>query len=706
MEETPKFRIYPPLGIARLGNGPAEKDQVVFSPEIPWENLYDTDQHYLTKDGKIKKQAQRFYVYECDEKGHPVKQLSTEDYEVEWTVEVANKKPFWYVFNNCMDLSVVADNENLSSTFVKDAIAPSISAGRRNPNVLTKREDDGKTYDFRKELINRPPAKTVSDKCHRETLSGAFPFRPGTGGKQHFTAFSKLGKSMRASDVTVDLGTIEYEPEQGTMIFYGADGISAALNPSDLNTDFADNSNWYDDSCDGRVTAVIRNRKGEIVAELNDKRTSAWIATTPPDYAPQIQPISTMFDMAAGTVKPHPVKHTDLSQVFPIFYRLYRMQWVNLGDFLAPSFRETIDQLIASGDFHYLYNDIEAGAAVRKKVFDLFRNPIYDYDNEPIIPSKDHTGIENRGAGTTTLKQPYYPGDGIDYPGSPAQWFAIPPLLYKHLQAWADGYFEPLKLDVPHDKVDMDTLGRHFRQSFMDASNDPAKRPLLMTRAVLDTLYGGGFHPGVELTWPMRHKQMYAEHNVVFEEVTAGNKFLGLREIRINSDDKGTGSEHFFKDFGFQFNEEDVRKSMDPEHEAHWLWQITPGDLTKWMGIPWQSDAGSCQAVFTNEQYPTPAWWAANLPVYVLTHNTFAEMKKDVLPETARNLFASRLPWLHTADTGYVGYHAEGGYTNGLINMVYKWKDVGMVTGRKLDLEGLPDIAYVAMYKDVTPDEG
>lgn len=167
-----------------------------------------------------------------------------------------------------------------------------------------------------------------------------------------------------------------------------------------------------------------------------------------------------------------------------------------------------------------------------------------------------------------------------------------------------------------------------------------------MTRAVLETLYGGGFHPGVELTWPMRHKQLYAENKIVSDEVTKGYKFFGLREVRINSSNEGSNSAHFYKDFGNQINAEDIRKSMDPAHEEHWLWKITPGDMTKWMGIPWQSDAGSCQAVFTNEQYPTPAWWAANLPVYVLTHNTFDEMHADVLPSTN----ATCLP------TGWHGY--------------------------------------------------
>jgi hypothetical protein len=45
-----------------------------------------------------------------------------------------------------------------------------------------------------------------------------------------------------------------------------------------------------------------------------------------------------------------------------------------------------------------------------------------------------------------------------------------------------------------------------------------------------------------------------------------------------------------------------------------------------------------------------------------------------------------------------VGYHAEGGYTNGLIAMVYQWKNVGMVTGRKMKsgLDGVPKVVYVA----------
>jgi len=689
MANTPKFRIYPPLGIGRLGNGPAEKDQVIFSPEVPWANLFETDNQYLTAAGEIKKQAQRFYIYECDDKGLPIRQVDPKDYDIEWSVEVANKKPFWYVFNNCLDLSVRTDNQNLSPNFFEEGLAPGISAAYRNPNVLTEQFRDPKIKNYREELVNSPGKVSVDASHTRREIEGQFP-DPGSGVK------SRLLQMMDTNGVQVNLGSLEYE-EEGTLIFYPADGISAALNPSDLNTDFADNSNWYDDSCDGRVTAVITPKEGDKKPiELKDAMSAAWIATTPPDYAPQIQPISTMFDMITGAENDD--FGGDFSTVFPFMYRLYRMQWVNLGDFLAPSFKETIDEIIKKGQFKYLYTNDDSHEAkqVRNRVFDMFRSPEYPSNNEPIIPSKDMTNLVNAGDETHDLLLPFYPGDGIDYPGSPAQWFAIPPLLYDQFKKWKEGDFET----VHGDFTNMDQLGKHYQDQFKHARDEhPSARPLMMTRAILETLYGGGFHPGVELTWPMRHAQMYAQNDLVPEHNTGLHGLFGLREIRLNAASEERQKEIFYNDFGLRMTPQDVQESMDRDHKKHWLWEATPGDLTKWMGIPWQSDAGSCQAVFTETQYPTPAWWAANLPVYVLPEDAYKKMNQtNITDETRRSLFASRLPWLHTADTGYVGYHAEGGYTNGLIAMVYQWKNVGMVTGRRMEhpVDGVPEVVYVA----------
>ncbi len=685
-KKKPKFRIYPSIGIARVGNGKAEKDEVIFSPEVPWANLFETDQNYLTKEGAIKKQAQRFYIYACDKNGAPVAKINPAEYKIEWTVEVANKKPFWYDFNNSLDLSIKTKNYNLSSNFYKEQIAPGISAALRNPNVLNEGLRKEGTPNYREELVNSPNAVTVKER-QKKTIDGQFPFplKKSDG--------SLLAQKMSTTSKPVTLATVEND--KGTLIFYPADGISAALNPSDLNTDFADNSNWYDDICDGRVTARITHKKTGKVFDLSDADAAAWVATAPPDYAPQIQPIATMYDLISGIEKE---KYTpEMSLVFPLFYRLYRMQWVNAGDFLSPSFRETIDELTANGKFQLLFKKEPGAKAERERIFNLFRNPKYDYNNEPIIPSKDTTDLTNFGSGTETLKLPFYPGDGINYPGSPAQWFAVPPILYQQLKNWKDGKFEtPEDFDFEH----IDEMGAYYQRQFEEAAKDDSKSALLMTRAVLETLYGGGFHPGVELTWPMRHSQIYAENTEVYKNVHKSTGLFGLREIRINAASPEEQAEIFYNDFGLLMTPDHIQKSISPRSKNHWIWKITPGDLTKWMGIPWQSDAGSCQAVFTDSQYPVPAWWAANLPVDVLTKDSLDRIQDEkVLPDTKQYIYGNRLPWLQTTDTGFVGYHAEAGYLNGLINMVYKWKNIGMVTGRKseTDVNGIPEIVYVSL---------
>lgn len=690
--ENLKFRIYPSIGIARLGNGKAQKEDVVFSPEVPWENLYDTDQNYYTEDGALKKQAQRFYIYRCDDRGVPIEKIDPNDFNIEWSAEVANKKPFWYDFNNSLDLSIQTNNQNLSPNFFNERIAPGISTSYRNPNVLDEglRAPGGSNY--RKELVNRPGKISVDSDNQRSHIRGMFPF-PMEKGKK-----SLIAAKLHTEAQIVNLGTLEYD--EGTLIFYGGDGVSAALNPSDLNTDFADNSNWYDDICDGRITAKITSKTTGEVYELNDAESAAWVASAPPDYAPQIQPISTMFDLITGTANEY--FQPELSLIFPLFYRLYRMQWVNLGDFLSPSFKETIDKLTAEGKFSFIYSKDggEEAQAVREEIFNMFRNPRYDYNNEPVIPSKNKTDLINLGSGTEELKLPYYPGDGIDYPGSPAQWFAIPPILYNQLEKWRDGdFFTPEYFDFEN----INQMGAFYRERFIDAAKDTSKSALLMTRAVLETLYGGGFHPGVELTWPMRHAQIYSENSLTYPAVDYFEGYdyglYGLREIRLNTASQEEQSEIFFNDFGFSMVPDDIQESLDPSHYKHWLWKITPGDLTKWMGIPWQSDAGSCQAVYTESQYPVPSWWAANLPVFVLTGQSLEKIQDEkVLDDTKRYIYGNRQLWLETTDTGYVGYHAEGGYQNGLINMVYQWKDIGVVTGRRTEvkIEGIPEIVYVS----------
>lgn len=679
------FKIYPPLGCARVGNGPAQKNQVIFSPEVPWANTYKTDIDYLTESGKLKKQAQRFYIYECDENGEPTIKLDMNLVtKVEWKVSVANKKPFWYDFNNSMDLSVQINkgkgNGNISKNFDENRIAPGQNAKLRNPNVLGE---------MREQLVMGPIHASIdSTNTNQLALSSPFPSPPKRPSMRSFSSAYAL------EGVEVKLATLEVE-EDGSLIFYGGDGQSASLNPATLNTNFADNSNWYDDTCDGSVQATIYFKDGTSY-EIKDPSEAAWIFVGPPNYAPQVNPLSTMFEMTIGAEMPSDNQKelkTQFSDVFPIFFRLYQLQWVSQGDYFQGSFASIIDAM--GSDFKYLMeNSGKKAGNIRRNLFKKFRNPDYSHEENRLIPSADTTSLLVKANHKMPLF-PFHPGDGVDYPGSPAQWFAIPPFMYQHLENWAKGDFEE-----PTKKYDsIQKMAEYYIKIFEKASI--GKEAYFSTRAILESLYGGGFHPGVELTWPFRHPQIYAV-NEDKGNVSKDISLLGLREIRINAAPVKEDGDYdgFYNNFGLLMTPKSVQNSLEPGHKSAWLWEITPGDLTKWMGIPWQSDAASCQAVFTPENFPIPVWWPANLPVHVIPHQSYEKMNdKEVTEDMKQSLFGARLPWLHTADTGFVGYHAEGGYTNGLIQMVYKWKEMGLVTARKLKkpVKGLPRIIYTAL---------
>ena len=676
------FKIYPSLGCARVGNGPAEKDEVIFTPEVPWKHQNDVNLEFLTVEGLIKKQAQRFYVYACDDNGVPTHkvEIGKDVKSIVWYADVANKKAFWYDFNNSLDLSVLKPNGNISPEVALNKLAPGKSAALRNPNVLNE---------MREQLVIKPGKQSVSAGETRCDLVSSFPSEPSNHGLS-------LRDYFKSDGARVKLGSIEYD-DDGTLIFYGGDGVSAALNAASLNTDFADNSNWHDDICDGRITATV-TLMDDTVIELDDKESAAWIATAPPDYAPQIEPLSTLYDMVNGsavsTEEVAAKENTTFSEVFPTLLRLYRMQWVNQGDFLEYSLKALLDKL----DFSLLMNNDKDPASpayqTRYAVFDRFRNPNYEGGENRIIPSADKTSILIPPSDGLP-KLPYYPGDGVDYPGSPMQWFAIPPTMFKSLSLWAQGEF-----DVDAEVAKLNTIEEVAEYYTVNGFEKADNAALLNSRAVLETMYGGGFHPGVELTWPLRHEAMYSVNEYkgpINDSINLG----GVREFRINAAEGGSDSEHFYANFGHLMTSDDIEESLKNEEHPGWLWNITPGDLTKWMGIPWQSDAASCQAVYTSEAFPVPVWWPANLPVFVVPKDNYAHFKNDsqVSEDMRRNLFASRQEWLQTADTGFVGYHAEAGYTNGLVQMVYKWKDMGMVTARPVEnpVAGVPPIAFVAL---------
>jgi hypothetical protein len=383
-----ELKVYPPLGIARVGNAPGAQDYVIGpeviggaptlpggSPEDPARYLSD----FRTDNGQIKRQAARFRVYAHMTDGS-VQEVTAASAQIEWRVAVANLKAGWYEFNQAMDLGPLSQN-----------------ALRRNRDLVGPSE--------RWRLDITPTPKSISGRN-----AGAVPLDDGV-----FWA-----KPVYLGELRTD--------EDGRLVFLGGKGAAEAFRSGTRPLTFANNSGWHDDLCDGPVRAKVTfPGRPSIDAE------PGYVSVTPPNYAPGVFGLVTMDDVVRevfydkGWISP-PSTTAFMEDVLPLFERLTGLQWVNQGLFILHGFGSALDaqnaQTVAK-----LNDASSANAAWRKAVLALFRDP--------------------NSTGTLVESQvPQIYGDGVDalFNGQPfpaSALLAVTKTQYAHLKRWADGNFNP-----------------------------------------------------------------------------------------------------------------------------------------------------------------------------------------------------------------------------------------------------------------------
>jgi hypothetical protein len=283
------YRIYPGIGIARLGNHP---ESFILAPEIPGAGPLE-----LTADDsvqpvrnykqgqKIRRQAARFRIFEfdTDAAGQATFReinIST-GAQIEWRVELANEKASagWFV------------NENLPENVHKP----------RNPGVAQA------------DLIIKP----------------VFPPISGATQKVAATAEGKF------KGQTVVLGELRTDAE-GRLLVLGGTGRSASVpsglplgdgseGPSGPNS-FANNEGWFDDVSDGPISATV-TIPGQAPVVISN---GAWVIVASPDFAPYNNGITTMYDIvtqATGTQPP--AVPSFQNHVLPILKAFARLRYVS-----------------------------------------------------------------------------------------------------------------------------------------------------------------------------------------------------------------------------------------------------------------------------------------------------------------------------------------------------------------------------------------
>ena len=426
----------------------------------------------------------------------------------------------------------------------------------------------------------------------------------------------------------VELGELRTD-EAGRLLVLGGRGRSFSPTLLPLRT-FANNDGWCDDVSDGPVRATVRLGGRMLDAE------PAWVVVGPPNFAPSIATgFRTLYDVIsqtmveAGFLVP-PSTITFLAHIFPLFDRLAQLQCVNQG-ILERFGWKSPDDFLDPDYLRALADPSPANAAFRRSLFERFRNPDLSVLEADALP-------------------PIY-GDAVDFPASsPRNWIAVTPTQFEWLGRWADG-------DFTNDLEVVEPVAQMLDDLPVEA------QPTALDRAALEACLGDAFHPGCEVTWPIRVASMYA----------------GLFRLRHRSGDE--------PDFGSQLTPAVALSPSGPLNGSG------PGDLTRWLAVPWQTDTASCRSGYERNVDPyLPTFWAARVPNHVLTEAGYLQAVDGSLPlEQRQQAFARRAAFFRNIDSG----------SRPLDSMVANWFRLGLVTERP----GTDDDEFPALMK-VETDNG
>ena len=153
------------------------------------------------------------------------------------------------------------------------------------------------------------------------------------------------------------------------------------------------------------------------------------------------------------------------------------------------------------------------------------------------------------GEGGSDLENTF---NGTNYPN---QWLSLTPQQLWKIQEWVNGNFETgIKPTENFPSIPLEEIPL-------------AEQPAALNFSALEPTVGGGFHPGIELTYYMKEPGFFAEAFRFAENIT---------------------------------------------HDGKTVQSITPGSVAGYMSIPWQGDFWSCNI----------SWWAAMRPDIVVTMDT------------------------------------------------------------------------------------
>jgi len=446
--------------------------------------------------------------------------------------------------------------------------------------------------------------------------------------------------------IAVSLGEIRTD-DADRLLVLGGQGTSASpegrpiYDPANPNG-FNNADGWYDDVSDGPVTASVSIAGRAIPVE------PSWVVVAPPNFAPDVIGWRTLYDLLVDTHVvsgrlPFPETVSFTKDVLPVLRRLSGLQWVNKG--FAAAFgkggpMDFEDPALIAKLAHKPADAQEADpyAELRQVIYNAFR-PFTNEVNDP-----------------RTWPWTYGDAFGSFSAASPRNNLALSDARATVLQRWVRGDFVD---DWPPSAPPPRTLDEVPLQ----------EQPAMLDATALHFCLADALHPGCEMTWPMRHATMYSA------------------PFRIRHRPAGEPE----PDYGATLTQDIALQPGGP------LYAQGPGDISRWMALPWQGDTAFCRSGYEADYDPyLPTFWPARVPNQVLTATDYAIAVNPALPRDERiAAFENRENWLRGI--------MKGPAPEVMMRMVADFGKMGIVEARP-GVEGDPDLPAVMLVESL-PEE-
>lgn len=594
-------------------------DEFYLGPLVPDPNPDNNLDNYRDQFGRLKRQAAQFRIYGLNAKGKVVRELSSsenKEVEIEWSAHLANQKAAWYEFNVALD---IPDAKGYPAC---------------NPRNLKINDRASLIIDGKKQTVKK--SKTIEKKVFK-------------------------GNFLTEKDIYLGEMFLE-DVSSNRLIVLGGKGKSGNIN-GDIAITFANNDGWYDDTSDGPVTATVK-LNGKVI-EVDP----AWVICGPPDYAPMQKSVRTMWDLMRDLA----VKNKMLSvpelpslkqDILPIFQRMTDLQWVNKG---------FSDYFGALGPFNF------KSPEWIKKISDAsqdnleFRRILYNQFRKIDLPASQSAAL-----------WPWLYGDGVEIPQDKTntQHSTLTELQLRFLRQWMEGKFindlKPMTEGCPFHAINKEENIQHKWKNIDEYPLE--EQPELLTKAALDYCLADAFHPGCEITWPIRNPNMYMGAFRIAHE--SAKSFKNNQQNLSN-----------YLNYGATINYTLVDADVNPFNNQ------VAGGLTRWMAIPWQTDTSSCRDGYDLAYDPyVPTFWPARVPNNILALSDAIKLESpDLKIEEKLELFKYRKEWLADLPgkpTRFTDYREV------INSMVDHYDRVGVVLKKEINAaENITDNIQVAFPK-------